>query len=64
MKTKLPAPKSPLPKVRSDEVATEYFQTHSVAEVWNRLPESKPAKLSKAMAGSIQERHRAAKSPF
>jgi hypothetical protein len=50
MKTKLPAAKAPLPKFRSDNAAAEYFQTHSVAEVWNQLPEGRPAKPSKATA--------------
>ena len=64
MKTKLPPAKAPLPKFRSDEAAAEYFQTHSVAEVWDQLPESKPTKLSKALANSIRKRHTAAKSPI
>ena len=59
MKTKLPAAKAPLPKFRSDNAAAEYFQTHSVAEVWNQLPEGRPAKPSKALASSIRERHTA-----
>jgi hypothetical protein len=64
MKTKPPAAKAPLPKFRSDEAAAEYFDTHSVAEVWNQLPEGKPAKPSKALANSIRKRHAAAKSPI
>jgi predicted DNA binding CopG/RHH family protein len=64
MKRKLPPAKAPLPKFRSDEVAAEYFQTHSVAEVWNKLPEAEPAKLPKALAKSIRERHAVAKSPI
>jgi len=64
MKTKLPAAKAPLPRFRSDAAAAEYFQTHSVAEVWNQLPEAKPATPSKALAHSIRERHSAAKSPI
>lgn len=64
MKTRLSAAKAPLPKFRSDEAAAEYFQIHSVAEVWNQLPEGKPAKLSKALANSIRERHAAAESPI
>jgi predicted DNA binding CopG/RHH family protein len=64
MKRKLPPAKAPLPKFRSDEAAAEYFQTHSVTEVWNQLPEGKPAKPSKALAKSIRERHATAKSPI
>lgn len=64
MKSKLPSATVPIPKFRSDQEAAEYFQSHSVAEVWNQLPESKAAKPSKALAKSIQERHAAAKSPI
>jgi hypothetical protein len=48
MKRKLPSAKVPLPKLGSDEAAAEYFETHSVADVWNQLPEAKQLKLSKA----------------
>ena len=64
MKSKLPSATVPLPKFRSDQEAAEYFQSHSVAEVWNQLPESNAAKPSRALAKSIQERHAAAKSPI
>ena len=64
MKRKLPPAKAPLPKFRSDESAAEYFETHSVAEVWDQLPKGKLAKPSKAVAKSIRERHTAAKSPI
>ena len=64
MKRKLPPAKAPLPKFGSDEAAAEYFETHSVADVWNHLPEAKPVKPSKALAKSIRERHAAAKSPI
>jgi predicted DNA binding CopG/RHH family protein len=64
MKKKLPAAKAPLPKFRSDREAAEYFETHSVADVWDQLPESKPAKPSAALAKSIRERHARAKSPI
>jgi predicted DNA binding CopG/RHH family protein len=64
MKRRLPPAKAPLPKFPSDQAAAEYFQTHSVAEVWNQLPESQPAKASEALEQSIRERHRVAKSPI
>ena len=64
MKRKLTPAKAPLPGFGSDEAAAEYFQTHSVAEVWNQLPEGTPSKASKALEESIRERHRAAKSPI
>jgi predicted DNA binding CopG/RHH family protein len=64
MKKKLPPAKAPLPKFRSESEAADYFQTHSVAEAWGQLPESKPAKVSKTLEKSIRERHAAAKSPI
>jgi predicted DNA binding CopG/RHH family protein len=64
MKEKLPPAKAPLPEFQSDEAAAEYFQAHSVAQVWNQLPEGEPAKPSKALERSIRERHTAAKSPI
>jgi predicted DNA binding CopG/RHH family protein len=63
-KRKLPAAKAPLPKFRSDRAAAEYFATHSVAEVWDQLPEGQPAKASKTLEKSIRERYQAAKSPI
>jgi len=64
MKKKLPPAKMPLPKFRSDKQAADYFQTHSVADVWNQLPEAEPARASKALERAIRERHMAAKSPI
>lgn len=64
MKRRRPPATSPLPKFSSDEAAAEYFETHSVADVWDSLPESKPDKLSKPLAETIRKRHAAAKSPI
>ena len=64
MKKRLPPAKMPLPKFRSDKEAADYFQAHSVAALWNRLPEAKPAKVSKVLEGSIRKRHATAKSPI
>ena len=64
MKKKLTPAKMPLLRFRSDEEAADYFQTHSVADVWNQLPQVEPAKASKALQKSIRERHAAAKSPI
>lgn len=64
MKKNLPPAKAPLPKFRSDKEAAEYFEEHSVAQLWDQLPEGKPAKPSSALSKSIQERHAAAKSPL
>ena len=63
MKKKLPPAKTPLPKVGSDEAAAEYFETHSVAQVWDQLPQAKQAKPSAALSKSIRERHAQTKSP-
>ena len=56
MRTKLPKAKTPLPKFDSDAAAAEYFEAHSVSEVWGRLPEVKPAKPSEALAESILDK--------
>ena len=64
MKKKLPPAKTPLPRFRSDEEVAGYFETHSVAEVWDQLPQAEPAKASKTLEGSIWDRHTAAKSPI
>jgi hypothetical protein len=57
MKKRLPVAKPPLPKFDSDEAAADYFDRHSVAGVWNQLPEATPAKLSPALAKKIRDRH-------
>lgn len=64
MKKKLPPATTPLPKFRSDKEAAEYFETHSVADVWDRLPKSKPGNPSAALTESIRVRHSRAKSPI
>jgi len=64
MKKKLPPAQTPLPRFRSDREAADYFQTHSVADAWNQLPEAEPARVSEAMEKSIRERHTATKSPI
>ena len=64
MTKKLTPAKTPLPRFRSDAEAADYFQAHSVAEVWNQLPEGEPPKVSRALEKSIRERHTAAKSPI
>ena len=50
MKKKLPSAKLPLPKFRSDKGAAEYFDTHSIADIWDQLPSAKPGKLSAALS--------------
>ncbi len=48
--------KAPLPKFHSDKEAAEYLETHSVAEVWDHLPEGQPVKVSAALARAMRER--------
>ena len=64
MKKKLPPAKTPLPRFRSDKEAADYFQSHSVADVWNQLLKAKPERASKALEKSIWERRMAAKFPI
>jgi hypothetical protein len=56
MKKKLSPAKSPLPEFRSDQEAAEYFDGHSVASVWDRLPEAPQAKLLPALAAKVRDR--------
>jgi predicted DNA binding CopG/RHH family protein len=64
MKKKLPSAKTPLPGFRSNKEAAEYFETHSVAEVWDQLPPGKQVKPSAALTKAIRDRHASAKSPI
>lgn len=64
MKKKLLPAKTPLPRFGSDQEAAGYFETHSVADVWDRLPQAQPAKASKTLERAIRDRHTAAKSPI
>jgi hypothetical protein len=64
VRKKLPLAKGPVSKFRSQKPAAEYLETHSVAEVWNQLPEEKQAKPSAALKKLIRERHANAKSPI
>ena len=64
MKKALPSAKVPLPGFHSEKDAAEYFETHSVADVWDQLPAGKKVKPSAALARSILERRAGAKSPI
>ena len=64
MKRKLSPAKSPLPKLSSDQEAAEYFESHSVARVWDKLPDAPQSKLSPALAKKVRDRHISAKSPI
>jgi predicted DNA binding CopG/RHH family protein len=63
-KKRLTPAKLPLPRFQSDREAAEYFEKHSVAAIWEQLPEGKPRKLSKTLDRAIRERHKATKSPI
>jgi len=64
MKRKLSPAKSPLPKFRSDQEAAEYFESHSAASLWDKLPAAERAAPSPALARNIRDRHASAKSPI
>jgi len=64
MKKKLSPAKSPLPSFQSDHKAAEYFESHSVAGVWDQLPGAPQAKPSPALACKIRDRRARAKSPI
>lgn len=64
MKKRLPSAKLPLPTFASDRQAAEYFDRHSVADVWDQLPEETRATLSKPLAKKIHDRHAVSKSPI
>jgi|ERR1035437_3176633 predicted DNA binding CopG/RHH family protein len=64
MTKKLPNAKALLPKFKSDQAAAEYFDKYSVADLWDQLPATKPAKLSAALAAKVRDRHARTKSPI
>ena len=64
MKKRLSLAMSPLPKMQADQEAAGYFESHSVAGVWDRLAEAPQAKPSPALATKIRDRHARAKSPI
>jgi predicted DNA binding CopG/RHH family protein len=64
MKKKLPSAKAPLPKFKTEQAEAEYFDKHSVADLWDQLPEAKPVRLSAALAKKIRDRHARTKSPI
>ena len=64
MKKKLAPAKTPLPKFKSDREAAEYFETHSVAGIWDKLPSTRPAKPSPALLKKIHDRRASAKAPI
>ena len=61
MKKELSTAKLPLPDFKSDKEAAEYFDGHSVAGVWDQLPEVRSVRLSAALRKKIRDRHADAK---
>jgi predicted DNA binding CopG/RHH family protein len=64
MKKKMASAKLPLPKFHSDEDAAKYFETHSVAGIWDELSEAKSVKLTSSLTKKIRDRHARAKTPI
>jgi predicted DNA binding CopG/RHH family protein len=64
MTKKLSPARMPLPKFASDKESAEYFDSHSVGEVWDRLGEGDAAAPAKRLADAIRKRHVQAKSPI
>lgn len=64
MRKKLIPAKIPLPRLDSDAEAAAFFDSHSVAGIWDQLPKGRSVKLSPALAKSIRERRTSAKSPI
>ncbi|MBK5290443.1 MAG: hypothetical protein JJE04_01950 [Acidobacteriia bacterium] len=64
MKKRLSPAKLPLPKFQADQQAAEYFESHSVSGVWDKLSEARQAKPLPALAKKIRDRHANAKSPI
>jgi predicted DNA binding CopG/RHH family protein len=62
MKKKLTPATLPLPKFKSDREAAEYFESHSLAEIWDQLPAVRASRPSPALAKSIRDRHEQAKT--
>jgi hypothetical protein len=63
VKQRRPLAKLPLPKFASDLELAEYFETHSVAGIWDQLPEARPGKPTRALLKKIGERHAGATEP-
>ena len=64
MNKKLSPVKSPLPTFQTDQEAAKYFESHSVAGLWDKLPKVPRAKPLPALARKIRDRHARAKSPI
>jgi hypothetical protein len=56
MRKKLKPAKMPLPRFDNSEEAAEYFESHSVADVWDKLERVPPVQLSKQLERAILSR--------
>lgn len=52
----LPPAKLPLPKFANEEEEARYWETHSVAEIWDQLKPVRPFKLPPEQVKAIRER--------
>jgi len=64
MNKRLSSAHSPLPKFQSDQEAADYFESHSVAGVWDQLIEAPQDKPAAALARKIRDRHVSVKAPI
>jgi hypothetical protein len=53
----LPPAKLPLPKFANEEEEARYWETHSVAEIWDQLKPVRPFKLPPSQVRQIRERY-------
>ncbi len=54
---RMPEAKLPLPKFANEREEARYWETHSVAAIWDKLPPARSVKLSPALSKSIRESH-------
>jgi hypothetical protein len=59
---KMPEAELPLPKFESEEEEAQYWETHSVASIWQKLPRGKAAPLLPSLSRGIRERQVARKA--
>jgi hypothetical protein len=52
---RIPEARLPLPKFASEE-ETRYWETHSAAAIWEKLPRGKSVKLLPSLSSALRER--------
>ena len=57
---RMPEAKLPLPRFANEQEEARYWETHSIAAIWDKLPPARSVKLSPALSKSIRERHKQA----